>query len=205
MREYLRIGGLEFLYNSDAVSKNVEYDNLSKFIREEFLKNKAECEEKNEELLMLRDKLEILKIEEKKKEKEYQLRQKQVTTYLECKKSFFGRIKYYFKGKKKIEEENIESLEQKSLTMEHEETSNLIYDDKEYYTIEDLIEITKILERIRSQIRNTSSDIMAIEASIERLTKRINNAKSYINEIEEHKKSIFEFWKFVNEDEILRS
>ena len=34
------------------------------------------------------------------------------------------------------------------------------------------------------------------------LTKKIENAELYIYEIEKHKKSIFEFWKFTNKDEI---
>ena len=96
-------GGLEFLYNKEnSLSKTVDYENLSKFIKEEFLKARLTSEEQNEEILGLYEKLENLKITEKEKEDEYHIRQKQVTTYLECKRSFFGRIKYYFKGKVKI-------------------------------------------------------------------------------------------------------
>ncbi len=79
----------------------------------------------------------------------------------------------------------------------------LIYDDKEYYTLEDLIGLTKVLERTETEIRNTKADIKAKEGSIERLERKIQNAKNYIEEIEEHKKSIFEFWKFVNKDNAL--
>ena len=84
----------------------------------------------------------------------------------------------------------------------HEATE--IYDTKEYYTIEDLVDITKILDRITNEVRNANSDIRALESSIERLTKKADNAKKYIDEIEEHKKSIFEFWSFVNQDSVLR-
>ena len=45
-------------------------------------------------------------------------------------------------------------------------------------------------------------DINAMELKITNLTKKIENAELYINEIEKHKKSIFEFWKFTNKDEI---
>ena len=200
----LKIGGLEFIYTENSISKNIEYDNLSKFIREEFLKNKQECETEKDLDFKLCEKLEKLKIIEKEKEEEYCIRQKQVTTYLECRKSFFGRIRYFFKGNKKLKDqkENPQSLQD---DQEHEEKDDdLIYDDKEYYTIEDLINITKLLERTQNEIRNTNQDIKAKEAVIERLDKRINNAKSYIEEIEEHKKSIFEFWKFVNKDNVLR-
>ncbi len=196
-------GGLEFLYNKEnSLSKTVDYENLSKFIKEEFLKARLTSEEQNEEILGLYEKLENLKITEKEKEDEYHIRQKQVTTYLECKRSFFGRIKYYFKGKVKIKpkEEIIMPKRKKEETNKEE----LIYETKEYYTIEDLIGITKVLERTSAQIKNTNADIKAIESSIERLEKRIQNAKSYIEEIEEHKKSIFEFWKFVSKDEVPR-
>lgn len=129
------------------------------------------------------------------------MRQKQVTTYLQCRKSFFGRIRYFFKGSKKKNYQKEEIILNKKIKHEsHKE--EFIYDNKEYYTIEDLVDITKVLERTISKIKNTKLDITAMEASIERLDKRIANAKSYIDEIEEHKKSIFEFWKFVSKDEV---
>ena len=196
-------GGLEFIYNMNQLSKTLDYETLSKFIREEFLKNKYICEEQNEEIIVLEEKLEKLKKIEKEKTEEYRIRQKQVTTYLECKKTFFGRIRYFFKRKtEKVEvaEEILKDGEKEKINPEE-----VIYDDKEYYTIEDLINVTKILERTETQIKNANLDIKAIESSIERLDKRIENAKSYIDEIEEHKKSIFEFWKFVNKDNLLRT
>lgn len=200
-----KTGGLEFLYTLDAITKTIDYESLAKFIKEEFLKNKIESENLNEEIIGLSEKLEKLKTEEKEREEEYHIRQKQVTTYLECKKSFFGKIRYYFKGKKKVKEIEREINTKEENRREQIAKEELIYDNKEYYTIEDLIDITKILERIQNQIRNMLLDIKAINASIERLDKRIKNAKSYIAEIEEHKKSIFEFWKFVNDDTVLRT
>ena len=192
-------GGLEFLYTDNQVTKTIDYENLSKFIKEEFLKARITSEEQNEEILQIYEKLESLKEKESELKEEYNLRQKQVTTYLECKKSFFGKIKYFFKGKGKIKEKNAEIIQVKR-KKQGTNKEELIYDNKEYYTIEDLIGITKILERTNSQIKNTNLDIKALEGSIQRLEKRIENAKSYIEEIEEHKKSIFEFWKFVNKD-----
>lgn len=197
-------GGLEFLYNS----KTIEYENLSKLIKEEFLKNKAESEILNEEIIKLNSQLEELKIIEKEKEEEYHMRQKQVAIYLECKKSFFGKIKYYFTGKKEIRKlkgtKNSKETTNIEGTKEEKEKPEIILDTKEYYTIEDLISITKILDRIEIDTRNVKQDIKALEMSIERLSKRAENAKKYIEEIEEHKKSIFEFWKFVNKDQVLR-
>lgn len=186
-----------------SISRVIGYEDLANFIREEFLKSKIECEEQKEQIYEIYDRLENLKLTQQEKEEEYQIRQKQVTLYLECKKSFFGKIRYYLRGKKKIKD--MKSTEEilRPLPRRNDNKEELIYDNKEYYTIEDLIDVTKILERNRTQIRNATADIKAIEASIQRLTKRIENAKSYIEEIEEHKKSIFEFWRFVGKDDML--
>lgn len=204
MQELMRSGGLEFLYSEDSITKTIDYESLTKFIKEEVLKCKLECEEQKEVVFKLCDKLEVLREEEKEKEEEYNIRQKQVTTYLECKKSFFGRIRYYFKGKNKRKSKKEEIIVSNRIRREERNNEGQIYDDKEYYTIEDLIDVAKVLERTQSQIRNTKLDIKALEGSIERLTKRIENAKKYIDEIEEHKKSIFEFWRFVDQDSVLR-
>ena len=191
-------GALEFLFNS----KIIEYDGLAKFLKEEFIKNKAEYEVQNQAVIKLNSKLEELKLIEKDKEEEYQMRQKQVAMFLECKKSFFGRIRYYFRGKK-----DIKSTKNREILEKEEETNNeeyeQIYSEKEYYTIEDLIGITKILDRVINENNNLKSDIRAKEASIDRLSKRTENAKKYIEEIEEHKKSIFEFWNFVKNENTL--
>jgi len=46
-------------------------------------------------------------------------------------------------------------------------------------------------------------DINAIKLKNLNLVKKIENATAYIDEIDSHKKSIFEFWKYTNKDEIL--
>ena len=195
-----RTGGLEFL----SRSKLIDYDSLSKFIKEEFLKNKLSSEELNEKIVELNSRLEELKLIEKNKEEEYAIRQKQIAIYLECKKSFFGRIRYYFKKKKDIKESKEDKEQVQRIEEENVDPEQLIYETKEYYTIENLIDITKILDRIENQIKNVTLDINAVERSVDRLTRKNQNAKNYIDTIEEHKKSIFEFWNFVNKDNVLR-
>lgn len=191
-------GALEFLFNT----KVIEYDGLTKFIKEEFLKNKAEYEIKNQDIIKLNSRLEELKLVEKDKEEEYRFRQKQIAIFLECRKSFIGRIRYYLRRKKEIGD--IKDREITQIVKENEkEEIEPMYDTKEFYTIEDLIGITKILDRVINEIRDIEADIGAKEISIDRLTKKANNAKRYIEEIEEHKKSLFEFWSFVNKDNIL--
>ena len=45
-------------------------------------------------------------------------------------------------------------------------------------------------------------DINALKLKNKNLKKKIENATAYINEINKHKKSIFEFWKYSNKDEV---
>ena len=90
--------------------------------------------------------------------------------------------------KTKVERENIEP--------------ETIYEKKEQYTLEDLIGLCTRLNSKNEINKNMKLDINAMELKITNLTKKIENAELYINEIEKHKKSIFEFWKFTNKDEI---
>ena len=43
-------------------------------------------------------------------------------------------------------------------------------------------------------------DINALKLKNKNLNKKIKNASKYIEEINKHKKSIFEFWKYTNKD-----
>ena len=185
-------------------NKKIHYNNISNLIKEEYKKNSKKLQKIFEEKEKLDIKVEKLKEEELSKNKEYLFREKQVATYLECRKSVFGKIKYFFKAKngkftksraknslvKKVQEQN--EME-KSI-------SNSIIEEKELYTIEDLIKICIELDRINIRIKDASMDIKALEEKIDVVDTKIKNAVQFIDTIEEHKKSIFEFWKFANKD-----
>ena len=193
-------GELVFEFNN----KKIEYTNLSKYIKEEYKKNSKELQKIFEEKEKLDIEVEKLKEKELEKNKEYFFREKQVATYLECRKSVFGKIKYFFKAKntkftktrsknqavKKVQEQNeMEKM-----------IANAIIEEKELYTIEDLIKICIELDRINIRIKDASLDVNALKEKIEILDSKIKNATKFIETIEEHKKSIFEFWKFANKD-----
>ena len=198
---------LEFFYNLEQIN----YSNLSEFIKDEYLKieNKINNEKKN--VKNLEDKLQELKQISALRDIEYLNKQKEIAMYLEYKKTFFGKIKLFikFKNKKttiiniksdknnKNNEEKVENVEQNI------NTKNTINNVKEYYTIEDLVTLYNKLEKELTYIKNMNSDIKALELKIKNMDKKIENATKYIAEIENHKKSIFEFWKFVNKDEVL--
>ena len=195
-------GELIFEYNS----KLINYEVLSKIIKEEYKKYAEELKAIFNQKEISDIKLEKLKNEEKEKNLEYIFREKQVATYLECRTSVFGRIKYFFKsknGKFIREKTKIKSNEIKEQNEIEKSISNSIIEEKEYYTIEDLIKVCIELDRIEGKVKNDEADIKALEEKIKSLDNKIKNAKMYIQKIEEHKKSIFEFWKFANKDEAI--
>ena len=137
---------------------------------------------------------------------EYLSKEKQITTYLECKKTVFGRIRYFFRGKKKTKNRKEEIKKEINNQLENnteKEISINIIKNKEYYTIEDLLKICLEVDRINNKLKNLKLDIIAMQDKIKSLESKIKNATIYIEQIEEHKKSIFEFWKFANKDEVL--
>ena len=196
-------GELIFEYNSKLIS----YEGLSKLIKEEYKKYSLKLQEIFIEKEKLDIKFEKLKNTEREKNSEYLYREKQVATYLECRTSILGRIKYFFKSKngKFVREKSkaIKSKEIKKQNKKKKKISNSIIEEKEYYTIEDLIKVCIELDRIEIKVKNEEADINALEEKVKNLENKIKNAKTYIQKIEDHKKSIFDFWRFANKDEAL--
>ena len=196
-------GELIFEYNSKLIS----YEGLSKLIKEEYKKYSLKLQEIFIEKEKLDIKFEKLKNTEREKNSEYLYREKQVATYLECRTSILGRIKYFFKSKNgKFVREKSKAIKSKEIKEQNEiekKISNSIIEEKEYYTIEDLIKVCIELDRIEIKVKNEEADINALEEKVKNLENKIKNAKTYIQKIEDHKKSIFDFWRFANKDEAL--
>lgn len=195
------LGGLECIYRK----KKITYDSLMELLVKEYENMQKQIEENLKDSKKLQLELENLKKEATKKEQEYFIKEKQIATYLECKKTFFGKVKFFFKSKKiqkelnkNIKEEEIkENIEQ----VPKEETKEIEFLQKEYYTIEDIIKICKDLDTILQNVKNLKLDTEAQERKIKAISKKIENATLYIEEIDKHEKNIFEFWKFANKDE----
>jgi DNA-binding protein YbaB len=190
----------------------IDYENLADFIKSEYLIAAEEMKSQLENYTELQKDLKNLQKKSNTKEQEYLEKQKEISTYLECKKSFIGKVKFFFKGTKSVKSIKIkESVEDKiSADKDLEEKQNnkfLSIDtyikEKKYYTIEDLVTIYHVKEKNTRLIKNANQDIKALKLKIENLTSKVNNAKQYIDEIDKHRKSIFEFWKFANKDEKL--
>lgn len=191
-------GSLDFCYNL----KKITYENLPEFIRQEAQVKQEKINKIFSENILNAERLELLKETIKKQKEEYLLKEKQITNFLECKKSFFGRVKYFFKKDAKTnklkEIKSVEEKEEKSIEIGVVEQ----IEAKDFYTIEDLLKICEILSKQETKLKNMQMDIKALENKKENLEKKIQNATLYINEIESHKKSIFDFWKFTNKDEV---
>lgn len=196
-----RNGDLEFERNK----KKIQYEKLAILLKQEAEKQIQEIEKLYQERDMLSEQLEELKAISTQKEQEYLQKEKQITTYLECRRTFFGRVKYFFTSKASKRNKPLKEKEQKQETPKQEkEIRNLeILEKKDNYTIEDLVKICKELDNISSQVKNLRLDIQASQNKIESIKTKIKNATLYIEEIDSHEKSIFEFWKFANKDENL--
>ena len=189
-------GSLEFNINN----KKVAYSILTSFIKEEYLK----AEEKRMKIIdrkgELEKELDKLQKEATKLEREYLDKEKQIAIFLEYKKTFFGRVKYFFKykkvflTKKEDKEENKQDIKVIRINKYGEVRSN--------YTLEELIEMYKQIDKEEFKEKNLQLDIKAINDRITNLKNKVKNASLYIEEIDKHKKSIFEFWKFTNKDKI---
>ena len=189
-------GGIEFVYNT----KIIKYENLAAFVKNEYLKKAETLRIIKKEEKILTEVLNTLKKTEAKQEQEYLQKQNQVATFLNCRKSFFGKVRYFFKGK--IKQELLKNEPEEAKIEIDEEEIKQTY-EREFYTIDDLIIICKELNEILNNVKNIRMDKKALEVKNSQLKIKINNANKFIEEIESHKKSIFEFWKFANKDKNL--
>ena len=199
-------GEIEF-YLED---KKLQYENITDWLNNEFETGQDKLEEAEELIKNGNMRLKELKTEIAMQEIEYLAKEKQISTFLECKKTFFGKFKYYFKyskkkNKNKIRKEDEENLENK------EDVNNDDMEElpkkrkrikKDNYNLEELTQLYKIIDEKETELKNIVMDINSLKLKSKNMQKKIENASLYIAEIDSHKKSIFEFWKYSNKDEM---
>lgn len=199
-----KYGEIEF-YIED---RKIDYENIAQWINDEFKLGKTRIEQAENLIETNNEKLKKLKIEVEMQEIEYQTKEKQISTFLECKRTFFGKFKYYFKYSKKKNKGNIraktqeiEEEKEKGQTKKKEKNKkNTI--EKTNYTIEELLELYKEFERQENKLKNIMMDLNSLKLKNKNMDKKIQNATRFIEDIDNHKRSIFEFWKYTNKDEI---
>ena len=129
-----RYGALEF----KCEDKKLNYDNMFQMLTNDYIKAKNKTIDLENERLNLEKEIEELKVISIQKDQEYLSKEKQIATYLECRKTFIGRVKYFFKSKRKNKNEIKEVLkEEKKEAIQKQE--KLKINNKEFYTIEDVV------------------------------------------------------------------
>ena len=199
-------GKLEFYLDG----QKIEYEHMVEFIREQYkigLKRRKELKSK---IRVYNKKLKQLQELSTTQEIEYLAKEKQISTFLECKKSFFGKFKYYFKYSKKNNKKMSKENNEQEIEVEVQPKEEKVETKKEkkripikkIYTLEELITRYKELEELENNMKNLLMDVNALKLKTKNMAKKIENATKYIEEIDSHKKSIFEFWKYSNKDEM---
>ena len=192
--------------------KKLTYDNLTDFIKEQYVKAKKNITEKNRNIKELEIKLGEANKDAHDMETEYIKKQREIGAFLECKKTFMGKVKYFFKSSKitkMITKEVEQERYQPDIFVDTDKSGidlnplDTYMADKKLYTIEDLVVIYGLLDNAVKREQNLSQDIKAMELKLENLRRKLANAETYIAEIDKHRKSIFEFWKFTSKDELL--
>ena len=198
-------GEIEFYVEN----RKIEYGNIAPWINDEFQLGESRCQEAEDLISKNQKKLEKLKVEVASQEIEYLAKEKQISTFLECKKSFFGKFKYYFKYSKKKNngemKEKTKVPNKNAKTQEIEEEKDISKKEatkKVNYTIEELIDLYREFEKLENTLKNVMLDLNSLKLKQKNMDKKIKNATLFIEEIDRHKKSIFEFWKYSNKDEM---
>ena len=188
------------LFHMFLKEQEITLDNMNIFLNNE-------SEDKIEKIKMCVEKIDEITADLRKskedlenKTEEYNAKQKQIVMFLQCKKTFLGRFKYFFKSTARHKKVNRISKIQKVDLIEVIDESNKIYEKKDFYYIEDLLAICNILNKKNKLLNSKEKELKNCEDKIQILNQKIKNADLYISEIESHKKSIFEFWKFTNKD-----
>ena len=182
--------------------------NLADFVDKQVELQKIRKTDLEEEIVRNKEILKELKEYVKKQNDIYVMQEKQIVMFLDCKKSFFKKISYFFKAKKFVMPKLDSKLDKK---LENELGENSLEDELSRkneinlsgsYTIKELVSAFNSANEVEIKARAVRSDLKALKLKKENYARKIENAKKYIDEIESHKKSIFEFWKFSNKDEL---
>lgn len=196
-------GEIEFYVEN----RKIEYSDIATWINGEYHLGEEKLEETNNLIYEDTEKLEKLKIEIATQEIEYLAKEKQISTFLECKKTFFGKFKYYFKYSGKSKKNKMKNKKQEIIEQDIEQDEDIPMKKrkkrrKENYNIEEIVDLYRELEEKENTLKNLVMDINSLKLKNKNMKKKIENATAFIDEIDSHKKSIFEFWKYSNKDEV---
>ena len=199
-----KYGEIEFYLEDEKI----EFEDIAQWLTDEYHVGEDKEQVADELIIENKQKLEKLKSDIAMQEIEYLAKEKQISTFLECKKTFFGKFKYYFKyskknNKTKIKEKQKISKEQTD-KIEVQDNNKVVKKKKQKknYNIEEIVELYRVIEEKETELKNIVMDINSLKLKNKNMKKKIENATAFIEEVDSHKKSIFEFWKYSNKDEM---
>ncbi len=189
--------------------REITLENMQEFVSEETKKQQDLDAELNIDIVKEQKKLDKLKELVKRQKEIYAKQEKQIVMFMECKKSFFKKMKYFFKNNKKFSlysrnavkmvNDEFKEVEKRGIEVNPDLNSKAAI-GYGFSTIADLVKITIEVKELTSIKKGVLSDIKAVRLQQTNMNHKIENAQKYIDEIEEHKKSLLEFWKFTNKD-----
>lgn len=118
-------------------------------------------------------------------------------TIVEKKKNSMKKLNMLIKKKEGKSQDEIEEIEDNN---QDDSNENLM--KAEIFTLADLIRICKDNSSLDSDYKNVKADFNAMKIKKKNMKSKIDNAKDYLAEIEKHKKSIVDFWKFTSKDAV---
>lgn len=197
-------GSLNFFYGK----KQMKVDGLKEFIASETARQqnlKYEYKENIEDCNVHIEKLKQILVEQSRV---YSEQERQIISFMNCKKSFFKKVRFFFTNNKKMVinrkkeiteiKEQLKATEQEKLDFTMEQ--NVIEGLSEIFTMSDLIKTTLEANKEYNDLCMYEKDLEVLKIKQKNMIKKIENADKYLDEIEQHKKSLLEFWKFTNKD-----
>ena len=193
----------------------IGFDDIPDLIFKKYNEILKEIEVLNNENKSKTVKINMLKDDMLKKEQLYKDKQKEIVQYLECKTSFTKKVKYFFKKSSRVTKTDMNKNQIKEIKEKIEadrkevEVDYTVIDTvralekKEFYTIDDFIFVYSLYEKLNRKVSELVLDIRGIKLALLNINNKLSNAETYLEEIDFHKKSIFEFWKFANKDKKL--
>lgn len=197
-------GRLVFAYNE----KVIDIKNIQEFITSETAKQQNMKYKLKKEIEADNKKIEKLKEIIRKQNEVYSKQEKQIVMFMDCKKSFLKRVRFFLKNNKKafaVNKSMIKNIKAEVEKTERSENFEIAenednLDVSKMFTITDLVQTALETKKVLNEERTLQADIKAYKLKEENLNHKIENAQVYLDEIEKHKKSLFEFWKFTNKD-----
>ena len=197
-------GELIFFYEK----KQITLDNLKDFIASETARQQNLKYEYKEKIDNCNENIGKLKQILTEQSIVYSEQERQIISFMNCKKSFFKKVRFFFTNNKKMtinrKKEIIkikEQLEENENQNENVEIKQGIIEGlSEIFTINDLIKTTLEANKEYNDLCMYEKDLEMLKIKQKNMIKKIENADKYLDEIEQHKKSLLEFWKFTNKD-----